>query len=727
MNATFEDSVLNMNAKDQEFGLNLAQHFRFAFYESGDDFLYDMVTALRYLNTSANTVAYTDKEKYIYLNAPQGGGVGKNMIGWKFIYIHECLHQLWDTFGVEDVITQEDGSCNHTVMNVASDCIINDFVHRFYNLDYPTDGLITPELITDEFKIEFNPKKDNQYSLYKKLIPFAKNIEKNSKFKKAMDENAPNINIPSQKSSQGSTDLIPTSQQYKNGHEKAIYLINRILKNCYDKYNANNGDLNNVVTALNAALKQIMILGGQGRKYVYESTTLLDYKEFTKLFEAIDPKYQTFEQGFDAAINEATKQIENVIMQIANFQNNNNTDEDIKTQPPTKNQMPDFNETEEELYLPKSLSKDLNMNQNDDNDSEQDNKNGKGDKENKDKKEGKGGQGNKQGKDTKNGKDKEQRVDGVAEMPKDNKLGNDPAKGKNTPKQNKPNPKGNKNAFSHGDEFSGKLHDFQEDLQERERLPKAIVDAYKRESSGAIGEFVKICRMAKTEGYGLAAKNENGEDRKKWGAKFITSAMNIMRSGIARIEREFRKTYSRPNRRSGIIEPGQVIKKGEMEIINGTTITMKFFIDISGSMGDNKVRRCFTAVYTVCEQVLKITKNSQRIEKVDCLVHPFTEEIQDAVKIGTIPRSTGGNCKFPELLDYMSKYNENTLISVIITDAQWDIVKGSASKAIRSMPGMIIFITNNTSESQIEDLKEIEKACNNFKLILADEDFTLKS
>ena len=57
MNATFEDSVLNMDKDDREFGLSLAKHLRFKFYNDREDFLYDMVSALRYLNTSTDTVA----------------------------------------------------------------------------------------------------------------------------------------------------------------------------------------------------------------------------------------------------------------------------------------------------------------------------------------------------------------------------------------------------------------------------------------------------------------------------------------------------------------------------------------------------------------------------------------------------------------------------------------------------------------------------------------------
>ena len=48
------------------------------------------------------------------MNCPKGGdaNVGKDDLIWEFIYDHECLHQLWDTFGVEKDIACGNGNDN---------------------------------------------------------------------------------------------------------------------------------------------------------------------------------------------------------------------------------------------------------------------------------------------------------------------------------------------------------------------------------------------------------------------------------------------------------------------------------------------------------------------------------------------------------------------------------------------------------------------------------------
>ena len=547
MNATFEDSVLNMDEKDRDFGLNFAKHLRFKFYNDREDFLYDMVTALRYLNTNADTVAYTDREKYIYLNAPNGASIGRSIDRWKFIFIHECLHQIWDTFGVEDSIKKEQGHCDHELLNIASDCVINDFIYYAFRLDYPTDGLITPELLEEKFGVEYDSRKDNQASLYMKLLPKSEQIKKDRQIQDMLDEPTPNTNIP---------------------------------------HNSQSGQGNS-----------------QGNQ-------------------------QSNQQG--------------------NQQGNS--------------------------------------------------------------------QGNQQG-------------DSQGDS-QSNSQGNQQGNSRNNSQRDQQNGYG-KNSYSGGErgDIKEELHDFQEELQRHERTPQAILDRYKRAGAGLIGQFVSKCRMAKTEGDGIMAVNDSGRERKRWGSIFMTSAISKVRSGIASIEKEYRRTYARPNRRNGVVEPGQILKKGKIEIKRGTTITMKFFIDISTSMvgeGVNRVRNCFKSVYSICDAILKLTKNNRLIEKVDCLVYPFNDNVLKPVPLGTIPKATGGNCDFDELLDSMSEYNEHTMISVILTDAQWTVPVSGSVRMIRNLPGTVIVITNRPDDTdEIEAFKEIEQYCHNFKLIPADDEFTL--
>ena len=73
---------------------------------NNDMYFFDMLEFVRFLKTSeaGNHIAYTDENKLIYLNCPDApNGPGEKIRVWDFIYCHECLHQLWETFGVEEI------------------------------------------------------------------------------------------------------------------------------------------------------------------------------------------------------------------------------------------------------------------------------------------------------------------------------------------------------------------------------------------------------------------------------------------------------------------------------------------------------------------------------------------------------------------------------------------------------------------------------------------------
>ena len=319
-------------------------------------------------------------------------------------------------------------------------------------------------------------------------------------------------------------------------------------------------------------------------------------------------------------------------------------------------------------------------------------------------------------------------------MPNKKDLGKDPAKGGNKPKKSKGNPgMGDKTAWSNGEDAGidiENLEDFQEELDEDEMTPEKIVDMYKKKLSGTIGEFVAKCKKAKTEGAGITGFSKLGRDRKKWSNIFMSTVVNSMRSNIAKMEREWRKTFSRPNRRNGVVKPGQMLKKGRVEVKEGVTITLKFFVDRSGSMGDGGLRRALTAVWSVCDKIKAQYKSNKMIKGFDCMVYPFDEGIHQPLKYGEMYKSGNGNVGFDVTLRNMVKVStesgENTMLNVIVTDGQWSIPVNSSLTELRKMAGTVIFITNNEEQKQLDALEEIESKFNRFKLILADNDWTLK-
>ena len=149
-----------------------------------DEFFYDMIEFCRFLKPDPETTAYTTPDHLIYLNAP--GVFGEKVREWDFIYCHECLHQLWDTFGVEDQIKKNGIKFDHYVLNVASDCVINDYLSAIRKKSAPSE-VILPEHLQKQFGVTYDRKVDTQFTLYLKLLEVAEKLRKDQKCQDAQD------------------------------------------------------------------------------------------------------------------------------------------------------------------------------------------------------------------------------------------------------------------------------------------------------------------------------------------------------------------------------------------------------------------------------------------------------------------------------------------------------------------------------------------------------------
>ena len=148
-----------------------------------DTFFNDMLCAINFIRSKEH-IAYTDINRIISLNYPCDETVvpfdDDRFMRWYFIYCHECLHQLWDTFEVGDKIKQEGITYNHMLLNIASDTIINDFL-AYINKSHKKEPLKgwNPKVLKNEFGIDYDRKVDTQFTLYKKLLEVApEKIEK---------------------------------------------------------------------------------------------------------------------------------------------------------------------------------------------------------------------------------------------------------------------------------------------------------------------------------------------------------------------------------------------------------------------------------------------------------------------------------------------------------------------------------------------------------------------
>ena len=181
-----KDSLIAASEVDgkENFRVRLIEYIDDTADNEEDEFFYDMMEFCRFLKPDPETTAFTTPDHIIYLNAP--GVFGEKVREWDFIYCHECLHQLWETFAVEDQIKKNGIKYDHYVLNVASDCVINDYLSAIRKKTAPPQG-ITPEYLKETFGVEYDRKVDTQFTLYLKLLEVAEKLRKDKKCQDAQD------------------------------------------------------------------------------------------------------------------------------------------------------------------------------------------------------------------------------------------------------------------------------------------------------------------------------------------------------------------------------------------------------------------------------------------------------------------------------------------------------------------------------------------------------------
>lgn len=162
--------------KHQNFRVKTVEYINDTASNNADMFFYDRLEYLRFLSAQEGRghIAFTTPDGIIYMVCPDAEhGPGLNVRVWDFIYCHECLHQLWDTWEVGEKIKKEGYEYDHNLLNIASDCIINDYLHNIRKKERYENGIF-PESLKDEYGIEYDRRKDNQFTLYLKLLEFKK-------------------------------------------------------------------------------------------------------------------------------------------------------------------------------------------------------------------------------------------------------------------------------------------------------------------------------------------------------------------------------------------------------------------------------------------------------------------------------------------------------------------------------------------------------------------------
>lgn len=356
---TWEESILSIRDEFTQFRYDFTKYIDKSAKLNGYRFFWEMLPMLRF---AKNKIApgYTNAKKEIYLNIPWKT-IETKKLKWLFIYYHECLHQLFDTFKVEERIKKEKKlKFNHDVLNVASDCVINEHLHSYCNMPYPSDKLITPEYLKEKFGVEYDKRKDTQFDLYVKLIAKVKEIE-NDPVVQQMRDGALESDAEIEGGGGGQqpkTNKIPTSDDWKRGSKEARKAANDILEKYSKLAGKKPGEKlskEETIDLLKKALPEIEAL--MNNPITVMDSYIMASSEFIKIYEKQEEfkdGMKTYEEGWDYAINDVVNQVSQMIDQLENGESGGGGG----TPPPPDDEeqvqdVPENDPTEEKPFLPK--------------------------------------------------------------------------------------------------------------------------------------------------------------------------------------------------------------------------------------------------------------------------------------------------------------------------------------------------------------------------------------
>lgn len=624
-----KQSIINISQIDnqEKFRTSLIEYINDTADNNDDTFFYDMLPVTRFLKPTDQSVAYTTPDGKIFLNAPSNE-IGNSKKVWDFIYCHECLHQLWDTFGVADKIKKTEGSYDHYILNIASDCVINDYL-SFYRKKTAPDQGITPEYLQDKYGVDYDRTEDTQYTLYLKLMKV--------KDKLKQDQQIQQIFVDFGDDQQQGGD--PGNQQ--GGGQQGGGQQNNDIDNMsgQEAADAAQDAADKAQQAANNASKN----GGDPEKAQQAAD---------KAQQAADDAQAAADSGDDKTAREKAKEARNAAQDAENAAKGNNQGKDNR---------------DDGTIDPGGPSKKPGNNQG---------KNGK------DGKDGTKDPGNKQNKDGQNSN------------------------------SNSGSGQGKEDIDTGDQTYDSSVRDFVND----------IVDKYKNSISGVLGKFTEQCRQSvacNKKGIKVQAQRAGTG----WDKKLKSKITAYVKEKIFNKQRMFKKSFSRPNRRQGIVKfDGSPLNPGKKKVEQLLLVDLAFYIDKSGSMGNN-IENVFDAYENIAMAVTKLCKGNAVVKDINYRTFIFDTQIKE-IKFGTRSHSGGNTCKFEDLLTYISKHTKDILVNCIITDADFGVNASESRKFFEELEGLVIVVTNNPNQT-LKNLSNEAKLKTKFIYIEANSDFSL--
>lgn len=752
-----KNSILNADDIDGEgsFRVKLIEYINDTADNDDDKYFFDMLPFVRFLEPGSDGIAYTDESKRIFMNAPCQH-IGKNFKQWDFTFDHECLHQLWDTFGVRDKLVADGYEYNHQILNIASDCVINDYLSH-YRKKEQAPNTITPNYLKEKFGVEYDRKVDTQYTLYLKLIEKQDKIENdplcnevnqdfNGKIKpkevRKKEGKTPPPLPPSGSHSadfiKGWTDAIkdvvdkkvnPTdpnlkpkntgNEEYDDGYNAAIDNMKKGIEDGIDISDSGGGGKKGSQSDLPQIPWDIdnqSVDDGEG-----DGSSSKDNSESKDSKSDVDSAKDSAESAQNSA--DAAKEAADAAQNVADAAKAAGDENADEIQDAADKAAEAAKKAQDAADKAKEAAQEA-AEAEDDGDSKGASKAAKeaADAEKEASKAAKEaadaaktagdlGEESEDG-DTQKAGEKANKAADKANNGADNSddSGDD---GSNDPSNNQNN----------GDKKAGKGHiapvETAKDLEKLKKDAEDVINEYKNKLAGDLGEFLAKCKSSvKLEKDGLAAQVTKGV--KGWNVELDQRINKFVKQKVFQKKRQWESTYSRVKRGTGYVKMGEPLQPGRRIKDDTMVINVAFYIDRSGSMG-SALNTVFDATYVICDALKKRYRKEKVVDDIIFKILAFDDGI-DEIKFGNKTSLGGGTMSMSELLKEIQNHTNNYLINVVITDGFFTINDSQVKKFIEDVNGIVVYIVNR-------DFPEMEKLANqlNTKLffIKADGEFKI--
>lgn len=677
--------------------------------DDGDDFYYEMLRCVKFILEDAT--AYTTPDRIIALNypmdmVPQDENRYKR---WYFVYCHECLHQLWDTFAVAKEIEAKLGSCNRKLLNIASDCVINDFLSTIAKSHkMPPVGGIFPNVIKEKFGIEYNNKYDTQYSLYMKMIELNKNQQEQLE---DMDEEFEGKIKPKKVNKQDGPGPTPppppggkVSDEFKKGWTDAIKdVLDKKVDPLKAKPKEEKGDYekgyNTAIETIKKGLEQgITISKGGGGKGPSNGLPPIpwDIDNKEKTSNPTPKKNNDSDKSKEAA--EKAKEAAEKAQKAA----------DKAKEAAEKGDKEGAKKALEEAKKAAEEAK---------NATEEMEGSGSGNESESDKKDDSEG---------KSAKDLAKEAQEAADKAKEaaEKAQQAAKKG-----QQESNDKSDNDSHDAGD-GDGNIDD-KELIEETKRHAEAVCKKFANSISGPLKTFIEKCNAAKKlKKNGLLMDATKGDA--SWDKELLAECKHYVKQKL-RNKKEYKTVYTRIRRGEKAfsradLQNGRLIMPGKEEQKNKMGFDINLYIDTSGSMS-GCIDKVFTTAYSIVDQLKKTFSKEKNVDKnkIELNSFIFTTRMRK-IKYGEKARADGGTYAFDELLSDINKAGNAAFLNIIITDGDFSGINNQkVAEVINGMKGMFAMVTNKSKGTYDRLEKDVVNKCGpKFKAIYADADFKIK-